>query len=76
MNQALGKILIVSGTAAVIIGLIFIYGDKIPVLKYFGKLPGDINIKKENFSFYFPVTTCILLSIVATIIFRIISKLK
>ncbi len=76
MNQQTGKILIIAGSAAVIIGIILIYGEKFPVIKYLGKLPGDINIKKENFSFYFPVTTCILISIIATIIFRIISKFK
>ncbi|HPS86540.1 MAG TPA: DUF2905 domain-containing protein, partial [Spirochaetota bacterium] len=44
--------------------------------KYLGKLPGDIRIQKENFYFNFPVTTCILLSVIVTIIFRIIAKIK
>ena len=76
MNQHTGKILIIAGIAAVIIGIILIYGEKFPVLKYFGKLPGDINIKRGNFSFYFPLMTCILISIIVTIILRIISKFK
>ncbi len=76
MNQQLGRILLITGAAAIIIGLIFIYGEKFPLLKYFGRLPGDIRIKRDNFSFYFPITTCIILSILATIILRIISKLK
>ena len=76
MNQQTGRILLIAGTAAVIIGILFMYGEKFPVLKYLGKLPGDINIKRENFTFYFPVTTCILLSIIATIVFRLIAKLK
>ena len=76
MNQQTGRILVIFGAAAIITGLIFIYGDKFPVLKYLGKLPGDINIKKENFTFYFPITTCIVLSIIVTIIFRLIAKFR
>ena len=76
MNHFTGKILIITGAAAIITGIIFIYGDKFPILKYIGKLPGDIRIQKENFSFYFPITTCILLSIIVTIILRIIEKIK
>jgi len=39
-----------------------------------GKFPGDIFIKKENFSFYFPITTCIILSIVLTIIMQLFNR--
>ena len=76
MNHLTGKILIITGAAAIITGIIFIYGEKSPILKYIGKLPGDIRIQKENFSFYFPITTCILLSIIAAVIFRVIAKIK
>jgi len=76
MNQQFGRILLITGAAAIIIGLILIYGEKFPLLKSLGRLPGDIRIKRDNFSFYFPLTTCIILSILATIILRIISKLK
>lgn len=76
MNHLIGKILIIVGLAAITVGLIFIYSEKFPLLKYPGRLPGDIFIKKGNFSFYFPVATCIVLSIIFTIIIRIISKLK
>ena len=51
-----GKSIIAIGAILIIIGLIITFAAKIPGL---GKLPGDIFIKKENFSFYFPVTTCI-----------------
>jgi hypothetical protein len=44
---------------------------KIPIL---GKLPGDIYIKRENFSFYFPITTCILLSFLLSLILMIFKK--
>lgn len=76
MNHNIGKLLLIAGAASIAIGLMFIYGDKFPVLKHLGKLPGDIRIQKENFTFYFPITTCILLSIIAAVIFRVIAKIK
>lgn len=68
---ALGKMLIMVGVILVVVGLAFVFSDKIP---YLGKLPGDIYIKKERFSFYFPITTSIIISIVLTIIFAIFRK--
>jgi len=65
----IGKLLIFLGIFLIILGLIFIYGGKIP---YLGKLPGDIIINRGNFHFYFPLTTCILISLILIIIFRII----
>ncbi len=64
MNE-LGKWMIVAGAMMVAAGLIFLVIGKIPNA---GKLPGDIIIKKENFSFYFPLTTCIIVSIVLSLI--------
>lgn len=61
----LGKWMIVAGTIMVVTGVVFLLVGKIPNV---GKLPGDIVIKKENFSFYFPLTTCIILSIVLSLI--------
>ncbi|MBF0503906.1 MAG: DUF2905 domain-containing protein [Candidatus Omnitrophica bacterium] len=61
----LGKSIILIGVVLTVIGIVLSLADKIP---YTGKLPGDIFIKKENFSFYFPLTTCILLSIILSII--------
>ena len=68
---ALGKMLIVVGIVFIIMGIAFLFGDKIPFL---GRLPGDISIQKERFSFYFPITTCIIISIVLSIIFAIFKK--
>jgi len=68
---ALGKMLIVAGIIFIIMGLAFLFGDKIPFL---GRLPGDISIQKERFSFYFPITTCIIISIVLSILFAIFRK--
>ena len=66
-----GKILILFGILLIILGVIFSFLGKIP---YLGKLPGDIFVKKENFTFYFPLTTCILISIILSLIFYLISK--
>jgi len=68
---SMGKTLIILGVILIVIGLAFTYGPKIPWL---GKLPGDISIKKDNFSFYFPITTSIIISIILTILFTIFRK--
>jgi hypothetical protein len=68
---AVGKLFVILGIIMIIIGLGFIFGDKIP---YIGRLPGDISIKRENFSFYFPITTSIIVSIILTVLFSIFRK--
>jgi len=67
--SGIGKILIFAGIGIAVIGLIIFLGSKIP---FFGRLPGDINIRRENFSFYFPISTSILVSIILTIIINIV----
>jgi hypothetical protein len=69
--QGLGRIFIVLGILFVLIGLAFVFSDRIP---FIGRLPGDIYVKKERFSFYFPITTSILISIILTILFSIFRK--
>ncbi len=71
MMQGLGKLLIFIGIVFVVIGFLLIIFPKIP---YIGKLPGDIYIKKDNFSFYFPLATCIILSIIISLILYFLSK--
>lgn len=61
----IGKMLLILGGAIFVVGLVLTLGAKLP---YFGKLPGDILIKKENYSFYFPLTTCLLISLIFSII--------
>jgi uncharacterized protein HemY len=63
--DGLGKTLIYFGLVLVVLGLVFSYGGKIPWL---GHLPGDIYIQRERFTFYFPLTTCIVISIVITLV--------
>jgi len=71
MIPQIGKTLIFCGFLLILIGFIFLFHFKIP---YFGKLPGDIYIKKENFTLFIPFGTCILISIIFTIIFYLISR--
>jgi hypothetical protein len=66
-----GKILIVIGLVIVIVGVLFAMGGKIP---WIGRLPGDVTIKGEKFTFYFPVATSILISVVLSLLFWFIGK--
>jgi uncharacterized protein HemY len=68
---SLGKALIIIGVVIAGIGIILVLTPKVPWL---GKLPGDILIKKDNFRFYFPVTTCIIISIILTLLFYLFRK--
>lgn len=55
--------LVAIGGLILVIGLVWLFAPSFPWL---GKLPGDIAIERENFRFYFPLTTCILLSLLLT----------
>ncbi|MCX6004578.1 MAG: DUF2905 domain-containing protein [Chloroflexi bacterium] len=65
----IGKILFIIGGIIFVIGILLIFNQHIP---FFGKLPGDIFIKKENFSFYFPIVTFLVISIALTILINAI----
>jgi hypothetical protein len=67
--EGLGKILLIIGGIIVVLGLIFIFSPHIPFL---GKLPGDIMVKKNGVSFYFPLVTMLIISILITIIVNVI----
>jgi len=72
MNSETGKWIIGAGVIIVLVGIIiYFFHDK---LNWIGRLPGDIRIEKENFRFYFPVVTMILLSLVATFIIWLVRK--
>jgi hypothetical protein len=68
---ALGKFLILLGVFIILMGLLLLLGEKIP---WIGRLPGDILIKKEKFTFYFPIATSILISIILTLLFTLFRK--
>jgi Protein of unknown function (DUF2905). len=72
MNNATGKYVIIIGAIIIVLGIIiYFFHDK---LHWIGKLPGDIRVEKENFKFYFPITTMILLSLALTLIINLIKK--
>jgi len=70
--QGTGKILILSGAFLAFLGLLLFLWQRIPFL---GKLPGDIFVQKGNFQFFFPIVTCIIISIVLTIILNFVFRL-
>lgn len=67
----LGKLLLILGGIIALLGLLLIFSQHIPFL---GRLPGDIVIKRDGFSFYFPIVTLLLLSILLTIILNLIFR--
>lgn len=66
-----GKALIVIGIVIVIVGIIVTFGPKIP---YIGRLPGDILIKKERFTLYFPLATSVIVSLILSVIFYFFTR--
>jgi hypothetical protein len=71
----LGKLLLGFGAVMVCLGLILLaagnLGGKVPWL---GRLPGDIHIQRGNWSFYFPLTTCLIVSLVLTLLFSLFRR--
>jgi len=73
MNSDTGKYIIITGVLIVLLGvLIYFFHDK---LSWIGRLPGDIRIERENFKFYFPITTMIIFTVVITIIVQLIKRI-
>lgn len=69
--NVLGKVLILLGVFLLLVGVLLLLGDKIP---WVGRLPGDILIKRERFTFYFPITTSILISILLTLLLSLLRR--
>ncbi len=69
----LGRLLIIAGVALVVFGILLSYSNFFSFLKL-GRLPGDISFKRENFQFFFPITTCVLLSLALTLIIYVVRK--
>jgi hypothetical protein len=67
----LGKMLIIFGIVMAVVGAILLAAPKIPWL---GKLPGDFIYRGERFTFYFPLATCILLSIVLSLVLYLLRR--
>ena len=71
MAGDIGKIIIFIGLLLVVVGFVYMVGNKLP---FIGKLPGDIAIERKDYSFYFPITTCIIISIMLSFILWLFNK--
>jgi hypothetical protein len=73
MNPVIGKYIMLAGVGLVLVGLIvWLFGDK---LGWLGRLPGDIRVTGENGGgFYFPIVTCIVVSVVLNVIIALIRR--
>jgi hypothetical protein len=67
----LGKVLIGLGLVIVVVGLALTLGSRLP---WIGRLPGDLYVRRENWSFYFPIATSLLISAVLTLIFWLFGR--
>ncbi|HEX7847197.1 MAG TPA: DUF2905 domain-containing protein [Chitinophagaceae bacterium] len=73
MDSNTGKYIMLAGAVVLMIGIfVYFFHDK---LNWLGRLPGDIRIEKENFRFYFPIVTMVLLSVVLSGIVWVVKKL-
>jgi len=71
MFDSLAKMLIVFGVVLALLGGLLLLAGKIP---FIGRLPGDLYFRGERWSFYFPLTTSILISILLTLLFSLFSR--
>ena len=69
--SGLGKLMMIAGAVLLVTGFLVFLGDRIP---FPGKLPGDIFIQLKGFGLYFPVITCVVVSLVLTVILNVISR--
>ena len=67
----IGKALIAFGLLIVLAGVVLVLVGRVP---WIGRLPGDIHIQRGNFTFYFPLVTSLLLSVVLTLIFYLLGR--
>jgi hypothetical protein len=70
--NGLGRPLIIMGLVLIAAGLIITYSPRLPT--WLDRLPGDINIKRDNFSFHFPLVTCLLISAVLSFVLWLLRK--
>ena len=70
--NGLGRPLIIMGLILVAAGLVISFSPRLPT--WLGRLPGDINIKRDNFSFHFPLATCLLISVILSFIMWLLRR--
>jgi hypothetical protein len=71
--SGLGRLLLLAGLGLALLGGALLLAPRVP---WIGRLPGDIRIQGERASFYFPLTTCLLLSAVLSILFYLVARLR
>ena len=71
MNADIGRLLIIVGAVILVVGLVFVFADRIPFL---GRLPGDIVIRRRNATFYFPVVTMLIVSVLLSILLNLFTR--
>jgi hypothetical protein len=71
--NSLGRMMIVAGIVLLAAGILISYGDVLSHLRI-RRLPGDIRIKRDNFEFYFPLTTCLAFSLIVSLILYLLRK--
>lgn len=69
---SLAKLLIIAGIVLIVAGMVVFVLHKFNIS--LGRLPGDIAVKNERFSFYFPITTCIIISVILSIVFYLFRR--
>jgi hypothetical protein len=72
--RELGRMLLIFGGILVLVGLLLSFGSRLPFR--LGRLPGDIVYEGRNSTFYFPIVTCILLSVALTVLMWVISQFR
>ncbi len=72
MMAAIGKVLLVVGAVLVVVGAACLMAEKAP---FWGRLPGDIRFEGRRWSFYFPIMTCFVLSLILTLVLNLVVRL-
>jgi membrane associated rhomboid family serine protease len=70
--EQMGRLLIVAGVVLAVLGALFMLGPRLPFR--LGRLPLDFRYQRDNFTFYFPLGTCILISVLLTLIFGLLNR--
>jgi hypothetical protein len=70
--EQFGRLLIVAGGVIVLVGVFLLFGPKLPFR--LGRLPFDFHIQRDNFNFYFPLGTSIVISLVLTLVFAVLNR--
>jgi len=73
-SRELGRTLLILGALLLVVGAVFFFGGRLPFR--LGRLPGDIVHKGEHATFYFPIMTCIVLSVGLSLLFWLLSRLR